>query len=135
MAADQHFLDEGIITDRVAIIDPSKVGLGVTVLVFAKIDGRTGAKLQDFIEAVREMPEIIECHALMGDVDVLLKILVPDIAGYEQLMWNKLDKMPGLVGMRSSISVTRFVDTTRLPLRPHRPRPITDAGRRPKVRG
>jgi hypothetical protein len=52
----------------------------------------------------------------MGEVDIFLKILVPTIKDYEKLLWERFSTMPGILDIRSSISLTRFVATTELPL-------------------
>lgn len=112
----QRFNEEGIITGRVTLLDPEKVGFGVMVLAFVKIDGRGDVKPSHIIENIRKIPQVIECHALMGEVDMYLKIVVPTIKDYEKLLWEKFSSMPGILDIRSSISLTRFVSTTELPL-------------------
>jgi Lrp/AsnC family transcriptional regulator len=115
----QRFLDEGIITERIAVIDPKKVGLGVMVIAMVKVDRRQGNdSVEQFLSAIRNFPEIIECHALMGDIDLMLKIVVKDVDAYEEFLWQKIQKLQGIQEIRSSISLTRFVDTRSLPLRP-----------------
>lgn len=112
----QRFKEEGIITGRVTILDPEKVGFGVTVLAFVRIDGRGDIKPAHIIENIRKVPEVVECHALMGDVDLCLKIVVPTIKDYELLLWERFSSMAGILDIRSSISLTRFISTTELPL-------------------
>jgi Lrp/AsnC family transcriptional regulator len=112
----QAFLDDGVITDRVAILNPKALGLGVMVIAFLKIDGRAGTPLPEFIETLRKLPQVIECHALMGDVDMMLKILVKDIEDYEHFLWNSLANVSGVQDIRSCISVTRLINTTKVPL-------------------
>lgn len=119
----QRFLDEGIISSRVAILDPKALGFGVMALAFVKVDGRGEMTLEDFIDALRQIPEVIECHALMGDVDLMLKVVTPTIEDYEELLWGKLARLPGMIDIRSSISLTRFINTTSLPLQSLRSRP------------
>ena len=111
-----RFNEEGIITGRVTLLDSEKVGFGVMVLAFVKIDGRGDIKPSHIIDNIRKIPQVVECHALMGDVDMLLKILVPTIKDYEKLLWERFSSMPGILDIRSSISLTRFKSTTALPL-------------------
>ena len=112
----QRFKEEGIITGRVMLLDPEKVGFGVMVLAFVKIDGRSDIKPAQIIENFKKVPQVLECHGLMGEVDIFLKILVPTIKDYEKLLWERFSTMPGILDIRSSISLTRFVATTELPL-------------------
>lgn len=112
----QNFLESGIVKSRVAVLDPKKLGFGVMILASIKLEGRGERAVDDFVAAVKATPEIVECHALMGDVDIMLKILVPSIEYYEQMLWKRLSSIPGIVDIRSSISLTQFVNTTKLPL-------------------
>jgi|HubBroStandDraft_6_1064221.scaffolds.fasta_scaffold1253210_1 Lrp/AsnC family transcriptional regulator len=112
----QRFIDQKIITDRVAILNPKALGFGVMVLAFLKIDGRSGTPLSEFIDALRKLPQVLECHALMGDVDMMLKILVKDIEEYEHFLWNSLANVAGVQDIKSCISVTRLINTTKIPL-------------------
>src|SRR3546814_20020935 len=60
-----------------------------------------------FLDAVRKLPAVIECHTLMGDVDFLLKIVVPSVQDYEYFVWNKLSQIDGVQGLSSSISLSQ----------------------------
>lgn len=108
--------DEGVIQKSVTLLDPEKVGFGVTVLAFVKIDGRGETEPRKIVDHFRNIPEVVECHALMGDVDLYLKVVLPSIKDYEKLLWERFSTIPGVVDVRSSISLTRFVSTTELPL-------------------
>lgn len=128
----QRFLDEGVICGRVALLDPKKLGLGVMVFIFVKIDGRGQATLTEFVKALEKLPEVMECHALMGEVDLMLKVIVPSIEYYDEFLWRKLSNLPAVVDVRSTISLTRFISTTRLPLTIFdEPRTPSSAARRP----
>ncbi|MCZ4282261.1 Lrp/AsnC family transcriptional regulator [Kiloniella laminariae] len=112
----QRLLDNGVIKERVAILDQKKIGLGVTVFAQVKMHHHVKGALPDFVEAVRKCPQVIECHTLMGSVDFLLKIVVGDIEEYERFFWQELSQIEGVQEISSSTALTRFVDTTRLPL-------------------
>lgn len=112
----QRFREEGIITGSITVLDSEKVGFEVMVLAMVKIDGRGDVRPSQIIENIRKVPQVIECHALMGDVDLFLKIVVPSIKDYEKLLWEKFSSMPGILDIRSSISLTRLISTTQLPL-------------------
>ena len=112
----QRLLDKGVIRARCAILDPEKVGLGVLVFAHVKMNRHGRDVLPRFLESVRAFPQVVECHILMGDVDFLLKIYVGSIAEYEDFFWRKLSKIDGVQGVSSSISMSRSINTTRLPL-------------------
>lgn len=112
----QRFLDTGIIKQRVAVLDPKKIGLGVTVFAQVKMARHGKNALQKFVQAINRHPEVVECHTLMGDVDFLLKIVVRDVDRYQQFIWNELSQIEGVREVSSSISLGQLVTANRLPL-------------------
>jgi len=116
----QRLIDAGVIRERVAILDPQKVGLEVLVFAQVKMSRHGRDVLPKFVEAVRLFPQVVECHSLMGSVDFLLKILVRDVKDYEAFFWNQLSKIDGVQEISSSISMTQFFSTTRIPVQESR---------------
>jgi len=112
----QHLIEAGVIRERVAILDPQKVGLNVMVFVQIKLARHGRDTLPKFAEAIRRFPQVIECHSLMGNVDFLLKVLVRDVKDYEQFFWQRLAKLEGIQEINSAISMTQIVSTTRIPV-------------------
>jgi Lrp/AsnC family transcriptional regulator len=114
---------EGIIRARVAVLDPEKVGLNVTVFVRIKIREHTSEWVKRFAAAVRSMAEIAECHRMGGDVDYMLKVVVADIAGYDRVYKELITKVPGLADVSALFSMERIKYTTKI-----EPRRLTDSG-------
>ncbi|HVT36844.1 MAG TPA: Lrp/AsnC family transcriptional regulator [Nevskiaceae bacterium] len=112
----QKYLKSGVIRERVAVLDAAKVGLGIMIIAQVKMSRHGKDVLPNFLKAVKLFPQVIECHTLMGDVDFLLKIMCKSVEDYEHFFWQKLSKIDGVQGISSSISMSRTVDTTRLPL-------------------
>jgi Lrp/AsnC family transcriptional regulator len=112
----QKLVDSGVIRERVAVIDPHQIGLNVMVFAQVKMGGHGKDLLPNFVEAIRRYPQVVECHTLMGEIDFLLKVIVRDIEEYENLFWQELSQIEGVREINSSISLTSFVDTRRLPL-------------------
>ena len=112
----QRLLDEGVIQERVAVLNPQKLGLEVVVFTHVKMSRHSRDVLPRFVEAIRRCPQVVECHTLMGNWDFLLKIVVRDVAEYEHFFWHQLSQMEGVREVSSSIAMTRFVDRTQLPL-------------------
>ncbi len=73
----------GVITKRVAVIDPEKIGLPVSVFVEVETADHSSAWLARFAEVVASMEEIVDAWRMSGDVDYLLHVAVPDIAAYD----------------------------------------------------
>ncbi len=111
----QRLEADGVITRRVALIDPEKVGLGITV--FASIE--TGDHSQDwlsrFAETVSAMPEVMEFYRMAGDVDYMLRVVVPDMPGYDTF-YKKLIATVPLKNVTSRFAMERIKSTTALPI-------------------
>ncbi len=113
----QRLVDDGVIRERVAVLDHRKIGLGVMVFVHVKLARHGSDALSKFLDAIKPFPQVIECHTLMGNFDFLLKVIVPTIEDYEQFVWHKLSKIAGVQEVMSSISMSQPVNSTRLPVK------------------
>ena len=105
---------EGIIRARVAVLDPEKVGLNVTVFVRIKIREHTSEWVKRFAAAIRSIAEIAECHRMGGDVDYMLKVIVADIAGYDRVYKQLITRVPGLAEVSALFSMERIKYTTKI---------------------
>lgn len=98
---------EGIITHRVAIIDPDKIGLPVSVFVEVETADHSSEWLDRFAQVIRDMPEIVDAWRMSGDVDYLLHVVVPDIAAYDQFYRRLIAGVP-LRNVSSRFSMERM---------------------------
>jgi Lrp/AsnC family transcriptional regulator len=99
--------EAGIILRRVAVIDPAKIGLPVSVFVEVETADHSGEWLQRFANVVKSMPEIIDAWRMSGDVDYLLHVVVPDIAAYDEF-YRKLIGQVKLRNVSSRFSMERL---------------------------
>jgi len=114
----QRLQELGVIRGRVALLDHKKAGLPIMIFAHVKMTRHDRDVLPKFIEAVRALPQVIECHTLMGSVDFLLKIVIASLEEYEHFVWQNLSQIDGVREIGSSISLSQSVYTARLPLRP-----------------
>jgi Lrp/AsnC family transcriptional regulator len=105
---------QGIIRGRVALVDPEKVGLGLTIFVRIKTQEHSAAWAEKLAEVIASMDEISECHRIGGDVDYLLKVTVPDIAGYDRVYKELIARVPSLTDVSALFSMERLKSSTRL---------------------
>lgn len=105
---------EGVIERRVAIINPAKIGLGSVVFIFIRTSQHDAAWLETFGKSVRDIPEIVECHRMGGQVDYLLKCVVRDIEHYDQVYKRLISTVPGLADVSAGFSMERLKQVTRL---------------------
>lgn len=112
----QKLEEEGILRKRVALLDRSKLNIGVTVFVSIKTNQHSAEWLQTFHARVAEIVEVVELYRMAGDTDYLLKMAVPDIAGYDAV-YKQLIQIPGLSDISSSFAMEQIKYTTAMPLR------------------
>ena len=106
---------QGIIQGRIALVAADKVGLGVTVFVALRTDRHEPDWMQRFAAASREMPEIMEVYRLAGTIDYLLKVVVKDMAAYDDFYRRLTEKVP-LFDVNSMIAMERIKSATCLPI-------------------
>lgn len=99
--------EAGIILRRVAIIDPARIGLPVSVFVEVETADHSGEWLQRFADVVKSLPEIVDAWRMSGDVDYLLHVVVPDIAAYDEF-YRKLIGRVKLRNVSSRFSMERL---------------------------
>ncbi|MBP0577999.1 Lrp/AsnC family transcriptional regulator [Labrys sp. LIt4] len=107
--------EEGYILRRAALLDRKKVGVPTTVYVMVRTANHSLDWLERFRALVADTPEIIEMHRLTGDIDYLLKIVLPDVESLD-LVYKKLVAKLQFNDISSYISMEMFKDTTVLPL-------------------
>ena len=100
--------DKGVISQRVALIDPAKIGLGVTAFVTIRTDQHTSKWLEAFKRAVQNIPEIIACDRMTGDVDYLLRVVVHDIEHFDKVYQQLIKSVPGLSDVSSTFSMEKM---------------------------
>lgn len=87
---------DGFILGYSARLDPAKIALGLLVFVEVKLDRTTPDVFDEFAAAVRQAPEVIECHMVAGGFDYLVKARVADMAAYRRFLSDVLLSMPGV---------------------------------------
>ncbi|HHZ72649.1 MAG TPA: Lrp/AsnC family transcriptional regulator [Gammaproteobacteria bacterium] len=109
--------DEGIIRKRVALLDSDKIGGGIMVFISIKTNEHNQDWFNQFVATVDEMSEVMGFYRLAGDVDYLMKVVVPDIASYNDFYLRLIDRLP-LSNVTAGFVMEQIKDTTELPL-PH----------------
>lgn len=111
----QRLEEQGVIRRRVALLDPRALNVGVTVFVAIRTNQHNVAWLNKFAVAIESIPEVTEFYRMSGDVDYLLKVVVPDIAGYDSVYKKMIAKLE-LQDVSSSFAMEEIKYTTQLPL-------------------
>ncbi len=105
----------GVIKSRVAIVDPEKINVGLAVFVMVKTNQHNPEWLEKFSKSISEFPEIIEFYRLSGDIDYLLKIVVPDMKAFDRF-YKRLITQADFSDISSSFAMEELKNTTQLPV-------------------
>lgn len=106
---------DGVIRRRVALLDPAKMNVGVTVFIAVRTNHHSHDWLLKFQNAVQDIPEIVEFYRMSGDIDYLLRAVVPDIAAYDSVYKRLIERIE-LSDVTSMFAMETIKSTTELPV-------------------
>lgn len=106
----------GAIKGYKAIVDQETVGMPVSVFVMVSLERQIEGALEEFEKRVRELPEVMECYLMTGDMDYLLRVVTRDLQTYEQFLIHDLTKFPGVRGIKSSFALKQVIYRIALPV-------------------
>ena len=111
----QKLEEDGVIVGRVALLDGKKVNARVTAFVSIITNQHNDEWLRRFAEVIREFPEVVEFYRMAGQVDYLLRVVVPDIEAYDAFYKRLIAKIE-IADVSSSFAMEQIKYTTALPL-------------------
>ncbi len=111
----QALEDDGVISARVTLLNQEKLGLDLTVYTMIRTHEHTQSWFDRFHEMVTTMPNVMEVHRLSGDIDYLIRAVIPDIRSYDE-MYKEMIARVDLFDVSSSFSMETIKYTTALPL-------------------
>lgn len=106
---------EGIIERRVALLNPDKMNVGVTVFVAIRTSQHDAQWLERFAERVTRIPEVVELYRMSGEIDYMMRVVVPDIKAYDDVYKRLIAAVP-LFDVSSSFAMETLKYTTALPV-------------------
>ena len=109
--------ESGMIDRYAALVSQANVGLSGNVFVHIGLHREEESELAAFEEAVRNIPEVMECYLMTGEFDYLLRVVVSDMADFERLHRDALTRLPGVARVNSSVTIRTVQKKTELPLR------------------
>ena len=113
----QKLESSGVITRRVALVDPDSVGVGLSVFVGVEAGEHTPEWLERFSAEVTALPQVIEVYRMAGDVDYMLRVAVADMAEYDAF-YKRLIAIAPMKNVTSRFAMERMKHTTAYPLHP-----------------
>ena len=111
----QRLERDGVIHRRVALLDAASLNVPVSVFVAVRTNRHSAAWVAQFRKTLDAIPEIVEAYRMSGEIDYLLRVVVPDIAGYDLVYKQLIDKIE-FADVTSSFSMEELKHTTALPL-------------------
>ena len=111
----QRLEAQGVIERRVALLNPEKLSLGLTVFAEIETGDHSGEWIARFAGLVSDMPEVLECYRMAGDVDYMLRVVVPDMQAYDAFYKQLIAAVP-LKNVTSRFAMERVKATTILPI-------------------
>lgn len=111
----QRLEASGVIRRRVALLDPAKIGMDLSVFLEIETNDHSREWLARFADFLSRMPEVMELHRMAGNVDYILRISVPDMASYDAFYCTLIGEIP-LKNVTSRFAIERVKFTTAYPL-------------------
>ena len=112
--------ESGVIAGYVALVSPERVGLGLTAYLNVRLEKHSEVHKRTpmdlFRAAVQSWPEVVECAALTGEMDFLLRVVVQDMAHYSRFIMDTLLKHPSVEDCKTSFVLDRVKNTTAIPV-------------------
>lgn len=112
--------EAGVIDRYVALVRPESVGLGLTAYINVRLEKHTESHKRNpmdlFRASVQTWPEVVECAALTGEMDYLLRVVVQDMAHYSRFIMDTLLKHPSVQDCKTSFVLDRVKATTAIPV-------------------
>jgi DNA-binding Lrp family transcriptional regulator len=106
----------GIVKQYVALLDPRRLGLTVSVFIQVSLEKQVESALEVFENSIGGRPEVMECYLMTGDADYFLRVVVPDLQSLERFILDHLTKIPGVASIKSSFALKQVKYQTALPL-------------------
>lgn len=112
----QRLEASGLIARTVALLSPAHLGLGVRAISYVTLARHGGEEGPGFERAVLDIPEVVECFAVTGESDYILKIFAADLQTLSDTVLKRLMRLPGVGAIRSNIVLQCIKSTSALPL-------------------
>lgn len=116
----QRLRDDGYIARQVALLDRSKFGQSLFIFATLKVGTLSDEQRAEFLRKLDLIPEILECYSIFGERDLMVKILAPSMDWYQNFVFRTVLKLPGVVDIQSTVTLSEMKYTTALPIRGNR---------------
>lgn len=108
--------ESGVIRERAVILDPTIMGLSISVFANIRLKAHDEATLEAFEQTAQGRPEIVDCFSMSGESDYIVRVIVGSIDQYEKFLKKVLLHFPGVASVNSHFSLKCVKKTTKLPI-------------------
>ena len=108
--------ESGVIQSYTTIVDPQKIGLQLILFSRIWLVGQDAETIDCFIEATKELPQVMECYIILGESDAMLKVVVPDLESYRKFQSAHLTKKNGITSVKTDLPSQIIKQSFQLPL-------------------
>ncbi|EJL77883.1 transcriptional regulator [Polaromonas sp. CF318] len=108
--------ESGVVERYVALLDASKLGIGLTVFVRIWLTSQDAKTIDNFTAEVQSLPQIVECHLMAGDCDFLLRVVAADLDAYRRFQGEHLVRIKGVQSVKTEIPMQKIKMTSELPI-------------------
>jgi Lrp/AsnC family leucine-responsive transcriptional regulator len=109
--------ETGVINRYVAVLDPAKIGVGLTMFTRVWLTAQDAETIDRFIVAMKRLPEVMECYIMLGESDAMLRVAVADLNDYRHFQSTHLRKVNGIQNVKTDLPSEIVKQTYELPLR------------------
>ena len=99
-----------------AILDRSKLGSSLYIFAYLKMATLTEKERAEFVRNVQLIPEILECHTVFGEMDIVMKVVARSLEWYQKFIFDTILKLPGVQDIQSTVTLVELKSTTEIPL-------------------
>jgi Lrp/AsnC family transcriptional regulator, leucine-responsive regulatory protein len=108
--------EAGVIERYVALLNPAKIGVGMTLFARVWLTAQDEQTVDRFTGAIRQLPQVVECHLMAGDCDFLLRVVAKDLNDYRSFQIAHLTRSNGVQSIKTEIPMERIKQSSELPL-------------------
>ena len=108
--------EAGVIKNYTAVVDPQKIGFQLILFSRIWLLGQDAETIHLFIEAMKELPQVMECYIILGESDAMLKVVVPDLESYRKFQSTHLTKKNGITSVKTDVPSQIIKQSFQLPL-------------------
>jgi Lrp/AsnC family transcriptional regulator len=111
---------QGYIKSTVVIADRRKLGFGWLIFVHLTLPRLSEEASAELLRRIDRVPGILECHTVLGEMGLMLKVIAPSLESYQRLLLGEISRLPGVQAIRSTVTLLEIKSTTAIPLKSYR---------------